>query len=151
MELRMDSHSDIYQESHTDRPKPAPQPVHHMVLPILGNSHFSATQIKSHWTPLFFHAPHSVGEEILSLSQNMLRIFPCLTIFTVIAKPLFLFLFFFCNNTNSLLRSLPAPIFLFLQSLLIKATRVSLWTSGSREAFLSPKPSSAFTSYSEKR
>ena len=58
---------------------------------------------------------------------------------------------FFCNNTNILLRSLPASIFIFLQSLLIKATRASLWTSGSGEAFLSPKRYSAFTSYLEKR
>ena len=93
MELRMDSLISIKNLKLTDPNLPS-QPVHHMVLPILGNSHFSATQIKSHLTPLFFfYAPHSMGEEILSLSQNVLRIFLCLTIFTVIAKPLFFCLF----------------------------------------------------------
>ena len=36
-----------------------------------------------------------MGEEILSLSQNVLIIFTFLTIFTVIAKPLFVFVFVF--------------------------------------------------------
>lgn len=124
-----------------------------MVLPILGNSHFSATQIKSHLTPLFFFSCTTFNGwgNLVSFSKCVKNLSVSHHFYCYCQATVFFCLFVFCSNTNSLLRSLPASVFIFLQSLLIKATRVSLWTSGSGEAFLSPKCSSAFTSYLEKR
>lgn len=113
-----------------------------MVLPILGNSHFSATQIKSHLTPLFFSCTTFNGwGNLVSFSKCVKNLsvshhFYCYCQATVF---LFVWFFFFCSNTNSLLRSLPASVFIFLQSLPYQSNQSESWTSGSGEAFLSPK------------